>query len=422
MQVVKIGVSFGQLKDSMLYTIAEGASKGGFHLLLLLIAIFIESEIYLLLILLLGLEALFKLLFVSFFGNVLYKLIDLFSSRNIFTSVLLLSFLQFVLYSLLIVIFREQLSRYYGYYKYIVFIIICANAFISNLFVYYSTLLQLRGLHSSAIKSRSIPFFLSFVTALIGFSLIDDKVLGFFLGKFLGFLGFFLVFFVKKLVFNFKMFLALGPIINAMGIRTLYSFMVAFLGWLSSLGFMYIAKIWSSNQDLVKLGYIITFYNVLFLFGYGINQVYSPKIKSLITTSGIHAAFKIKTKTLNVFILISAVLLIFVFVGNLIFPYVSIFYDNFQNLDDILSVGYLSVFIFMANALNWIVTPFFFSLDRFKYYFILVSIGYVFAFISYFLSINMFMLDVGLGYVVFYFVKNLFPFIGLTKIRDFGKQ
>ncbi len=360
--------------------------------------------------LLLGLEALLKMMYVTFYGNVLYKLIDIFPSKSIFNVVFVVSVAQLFLFIVLLFLFREYLFDYYNYPKTWIFFILSGNAFVANLSVYYSVILQLEEKHSEAVKYRSIPFFLGFVGALIGVFVAEDKVLGFFLGKFVGFQLFFLIFLTNKLSYSSFKLKIIRPIFSEMKGRVVYSFFIAIMGWLSSLGFMYVAKIWNTDEDLVTLGYIINLYSVLFLFGYGINQVYSPRIKDFIGSNNFSGALKLKRNILALYIAITLLMFASLYAVNQLIPFETMLNGRFSNVGDILSVGYYSIIIFIANAFNWIVSPFYFSMDRFRQYFYYTAVSLILAFGGFYLGCFVALLNIGIGYAIFYLIKNLIPF------------
>ncbi|MBR8537380.1 hypothetical protein KDU71_17565 [Carboxylicivirga sediminis] len=404
-------INFTLFKSSILYSIAEGASKGGFQILLLIIASFIANDVYLVLMLLLGLEALMKMVYVTFYGNVLYKLIDLFPSKSILNVFFVISLLQLGIFIILLLLFNQYIFAYYSYDNQIVFILLAANAFIANLSVYYSVILQLQERHSEAVKYRSLPFFIGFVVALGGVMVLEDKVLGFFLGKFLGFLFFYIIFLARKITFSSFSLRLIKPVLKEMKGRVSYSFFIAIMGWLSSLGFMYVAKLWNTDDDLVILGYIINVYNVLFLFGYGINQVYSPRVKDLIVRNNYVKANRLKWNILVLYFLISLLMFVGLAAINSLVPLQTLFNGKLENISDILSVGYFSIFIFLANSFNWVVSPFYFSLDKFRQYFYLTAVSLILAFVGFYLGCFVAILNIGIGYAVFYFIKNLIPFV-----------
>src|SRR5690554_5876337 len=220
---------YSLVKGSLMYSFAEGVSKGGFQILLLIIASYIDSKVYLILMLLLGLESLLKMLYLSHYPNLLYKIIDLFPSHDVFSVTTLVSFFQFIIYCGFLLLARGSLSGYYEYASTTVYLSLALNAYLANQFVYYSVLLQLKGIHKQAVKFRSIPFLFSFVTALIGFYFFSDKVAGFFLGKTIGFLIFSWIFFSRSLLRTWVSISVFKDVFSAIVSRVPYSFSIALM-------------------------------------------------------------------------------------------------------------------------------------------------------------------------------------------------
>ncbi|WP_326984845.1 hypothetical protein VUJ46_10060 [Chryseobacterium sp. MYb264] len=385
---------------SIYYTIFEGLAKGGNQLLLVIIATFINKELYLKLMLLISLEALITMSFFSYYVDVLYSYKKN-KIKTLFSGFFDFSIIQILLYIGIYFLFQKQINQYYNYNLHYVILFIIGNAFVTTIVNYISVSLQISANHKLAIQYKSIPFFLSFVFCIVFFLTFDDKVLAFFLGKFSGISIFFIFFFIKnklyKNIFKFKSihFISLLK-------RVKYSMIIAFIGWGTGLGFLNFSKIYSgSEQQLLALGLLLNMFSMIQLLSNGINQVYVPKLKELLAQSMADA--RTYTKSIKFMyikvaggLLVLALLLLIV--RNLI-PGILPKIDN----TFIYSLCFV-ILVFFLNIFQWISAPYLMILDKYKYYFFLKLSSNAVSWILMLSLIYLFHMN---NFIIFYFIIQL---------------
>lgn len=351
---------------SVSYTIFEGLSKGGTHLLLLAVATLISKDLYLRLLLLVSAEALMTMALISYYTDVLFSFKKNRSDKFL-PSVVDISIIQYILFIGLYFIFKKTIDDYYKYDLTYVFFLIIGNGFFTNIIKYYSVSYQLMLDHKQAIFYKSIPFFLSFVCCLVVFFLSDDKILGFFLGKFIGLLLFYIYILIKTK--HHRLFFTSNKIYShSFFQRAKYSFAIALVGWLAGLGFVNISNLFSQDKtQVLALALIFNISSVLQLFSNGINQVYVPKLKTIAKDS-LTKAKKYSTKILSVFFLITLfftiIFLIAILFNNFIIRYL-------PNLAILLTGKFYIMIIpfnFLLNSLQWVYAPYLIVLDEYKFY------------------------------------------------------
>ena len=352
--------------SSIYYTIFEGLSKGGSYLLLLIIASAISDDLYIKILILMSFEAIITMLYFSYNSSVLYALkdnkIELYFNYSLKSSIT-----QIIIFYIIYLSFKDFIDSYFEYNLSFLIIVLLGNGFLVNIIRQYSVLFQLELKHSKAIFYKSIPFFVSFLFTLILFFLLDDKIMAFFLGKFVGLLLFLLYIFYNEKGFLIKHKFS-WTTFNFFFNRVKYSSLVAILGWASGLGFLNFVKFYSKNErDLLVLGLILNLFVILQMVANGINQVYAPKLKVIYLESkqkGI--SYLKKTHLVYFFLSVSLVVLVSI---TLIWKDLLIYY--FKNIEVIFDNGnlYVVIMIFFISSFWWVASPFFMILDLFKTFF-----------------------------------------------------
>ena len=400
------------MKKSLLYILFEGFSKGGSYLLLLFIANFFSNEMYISLMTLLSFETLLKMFFVSYYGEALYKLQNIYPKNRLFPSYIALVIVQVLLIALLIITAHSLLFHYFGHGNLLTYFAILINAILFNSFRLNSSYSQIQENHRTAIIYRSLPFFSAFAFSLLFVWLFNDKILGFFLGKSVGFFLFQLVVrrrqtFSLRLSFN-------KAIISDILKRSVYLFSNAWLGWVTGIGFINVAKIISKNDlQVAKMGYALNIYSILLLAGYGINQVYGPRLKKLIETNSLEAGIEFSKKIQ--FLFIGIVLFgSLSFIGlDIIFNYFSIDLSIVPNFVDFWNVVPAAIAVFFFSSFAWIANPYYYILDRYKEFFRITFWGFIASFIIAIITATKF--KILIAYIILIAIKSVVIYLWILR-------
>jgi hypothetical protein len=389
------------------YTVFEALSKGGSQLLLIIIASIIDKQLYLKIMLLISFEALITMFYLSYYADILYSFRKN-RSKQAISNALDTSILQYLVLILIYLIFKEKVNTYFNYNLDILIFILCGNGLISNIIRFYSVSFQIDLKHSKAILFKSIPFFSSFICSVGLFFLMKDKVLAFFLGKFIGMLFFFIYILIKeegyKLMFNFNKYY-FGMTFK----RAKYSFVISFLGWSSNLGFLNFAKMYSnSSTELLLLGLILNIFTLLLLFSNGINQVYVPQLRIKLKSS-LSIANKFSKRVHALYFILSV---IFSFLITFILFFRSHLIQYLPNLEDLFKGNYLYliVLLFFINSFHWIATPYLMILDKYKNYFNIIVLLNLISWILILIILFIFGFN---NFLFFYFLIKIFDSIGI---------
>ncbi|MFP4844589.1 hypothetical protein [Winogradskyella sp. PE311] len=280
--------------------------------------------------------------------------------------------------------------------------------------VYLTNYFKVIGEHNKALIVQAL-LLISFISIVVFIVFIEDVVLAFFLGKAIGlFIALVILGLYNLLGFSFSVkFLNKEELKNVMNL-----FSVSALGWLSGLGFLNLAKIYSSAEELVKIGYILNIFNVFLLLSIGINSIYAPVIKKHLQNQNNFRALKIKTKTLLGYLLVAILTFAFYLV-------ISSFDFGFnERVVAIISIIPFVILIYMFNAFNWVSQPFYLVNNKFKNYnlinllsygiWILVLVGSIYSgyknFIIYLILIHFIKSVLSFMYAKKYFMnKNYIP-------------
>lgn len=397
----------GSRLDSLYYTIFEALSKGGSQILLIIIASLISKELYLTIMLLISFEALITMLYLSYYADILYSFRKN-RSKQAIANALDTSLIQYTIFIIIFLIFKEQINAYFNYNLNTLIFLILGNGLISNIVRFYSVSFQIELKHYKAIKFKSIPFFSSFILSLFLFFLMQDKVLAFFLGKFIGMLIFFIYVLISekgyKLIFTSNKYY-FGLTFK----RAKYSFVIALLGWGANLGFLNFAKIYSSStSQVVLLGLLLNLFTLLLLFSNGINQVYVPELKQKLSFS-LSAGETYSKKVHNVYIMLS---ILFAVLVTIVLLFKEYFMELIPNVKDIFSGGYLylTALLFFINSFHWVAAPYLMIMDKYKNYF---NIIWVLNAIAWLLIIILLFIFGFNNFLFFYFIIKIVDSLGI---------
>ena len=291
----------GFLLNSLKYIAVSGASKGFNYLILLYFAIGIYSDQYVTILLLLSFEQLISLSLPLNNSSIIYSKeilnYGLITNKLITSSLLLMLFYIFVF-----LLIHNSIYSYFGINNYLVFISIVVSVLANAYLVYLTNYYKLIEKHNTALLLQFL-FFISFISIVISIFFIENKIVAFFVGKAIGLS---LILIISKILsLNFAKFkLSILTINEFKKIGNLFS--VSVLGWVSGLGFMNLAKVYASSEDLITIGYILNVWNVFLLISTGVNAVYHPLIKKYVLENNISKAISVKNKTLIIYLLIAS--------------------------------------------------------------------------------------------------------------------
>jgi hypothetical protein len=384
---------------SLKYIIVSGASKGFNYILLFYFAIGVYSEQYITILLLLSLEQILSLLLPLNHSSLIYsksitnyKLITNKMTTNSIVMVLLFVFSY--------IIFNNQVSDYYEVDNITVFISIFVSMLINSYLVHLTNYYKIIEEHRKALVVQAL-FLISFLCIILLTLVLQNVIVAFFLGKALGLLIVLIILKSSNLLgFDFKIsFLSIDELKKVLNL-----FSVSALGWASQLGFLNFAKLYSTSEELIKMGYILNVYGVFLLLSIGVNSIYAPLVKKHLLKDHVNMAIKIKSKTLMIYLLIAFIAyILYIILSNMDFSFS-------DKVKDIISIIPYSILVLVFNSFNWVVQPFYLINDKFKNYNLINIISYIlwglFVIVSLFLEYK--------NFVVFllsiHFIKSAFAF------------
>ncbi len=386
-----------------LYIISEGLSRGIPQLTLIVLAFLISKDNFGILILLYGLESLIVLLLPSNYVEVLYKIQNknnkIKISNNMFTINLIIITIVLLFYFL----FKTKFSSFYNYDYFIVFVSIIISAFINSFMRFYRTQLQLLLNHNLAIKNMLYSFGFANFFMILFLIIFDDKIFAFFAGKSLGFIIYFIYFiYFEKLKFELSKFT-----IIYFAFRVKYLFLFAVYSWLFGYGFIYIVKLIGTSEEVSNIGYIITFSMPFLLIANGINQVYNPKVKKLLSFDFLSGLIFSK-KVFIYYLLLSFIIIFFIY---------SVGFINFEILSKYNIFILLSAVVFSLSTYKYVYEVYIYINDLFRVYifgtiFIETLILMLILILYYIHSVNIIYL-----YPILIFSRNICIYVLMNKIK-----
>ncbi|WP_428741980.1 hypothetical protein [Tenacibaculum sp.] len=394
-----------KLKDTLLYIFFEGLSKGGNTLIFLLSATILSKDEYVNLLLLFSLEGLFIILSPLYYTDVLYKLRDEYSfSRikdNTFKIVLIYGLLLFLVFFL----FQNPIKEFYNVDNFVVIVSIIFIVIFRLTFQIQSVNYQISEDHNNAIKNKAYPFLSSFVLGLFFFIFFNDKILGFFLGRFTGFLLMFMLSsrrFIIEFNLNFDYNFLLDFIKRAVNL-----IVIGLGGWFLGYGMLNILKEFYSQEINFNVGLMLNLWSILLLVANGINGVYFPAFRKeyLNNKAGVKVLFN-KVLYLYLFVLL-VILILFLFFKDLT---TINFFGYSVAVNSYLNIIPFVLLIFLAQIFQYVSMPYYIVQDEFKK---LSFIGIVTNFISilaifthHFYS-NYIMIDIIWIIILSYYIKSM---------------
>lgn len=387
-----------KMKHSFLYIFFEGLSKGGPHLFLLIISSNLSNDLYNQIMLLVALEGFLALFYLGFYSNLLFTLKNKLSSEGILNSVNTSNLIVFITLMVIVFLAQKWIIDYYDYDNIWVYLFVVINSLCFVTFRFNVVFLQIEENHKKSLIIKSTPFLLAFIFSVICTLSFNDKLLGFFFGKVIGFvLAGILLKFTNVLVFNFK-FQSDSFIIKEFLSRGKYLVVINFFGWLSGYGFLYFARIFW--EDTTVLGNMLNVFTLLLLIANGVNQVYTPKLKKVFELNK-NKGLKLSYKILLVFVGISIVFATIGFVGQ--FLSFGLFYDK------IISNIPFAAAVFASMSLHYVFTPYFLLEDNYKNYLFYSVISYLLA-IAAVVVLGVSSVSLLYVYIVFSLLKVIVPF------------
>lgn len=363
-----------RIYNSLFYFIFEGLAKGGNVLIFLISSLILPSEKYLQLLTLFSLEGLAVVLSPFYYTDVLFKLRDKYSFNEVESN--LSTFILFYALFLIVVFtsFSSHIFSFYDFHNYLLLYSLIGVTIFRLLFQQKSVNYQINESHKQAIKLKVIPFFVSFVGGCIGFFFATDRIIGFFVGRLV---GFFLLFLLSKVFF-------LSNPMTKISFTFFYDFFkrssVLILsglgGWFLSYGMLNILKQFYDTEINHEIGLILNLWSLLLLLANGINGTYYPNFRkkyNLDSALGEKVFMNALYLYLIIFVfcVVSAFLIYHVFGNN--------FLAGFSIYFNVLPYVFL---IFFAQIFQYLSIPYFIVKDRFTK---LSSIGVITAAISIFL-------------------------------------
>lgn len=387
---------FKNLVTSLSYIFFEGLSKGGNTLIFLVSASILSSSEYVNFLALYSLEGLFIIFSPLYYTDVLYKIRDSYSSRIVDNNISFISTLYFSILLIIVVLFQNFLTSFYNSSLWI-FLFIVLNTVFRILFQNKSVNHQVDEDHSNAIKDKAFPFFVSFILGLALFYYMEDKILGFFAGRAMGYS---LVFIYYEMFNNNN--ISFKPKINIdflknYGSRVAFLVLNGFAAWFLGYGVLNILKLWYPDSINQQVGIILNLWSVFLMLSNGINSVYIPAFRKKYLES-IESALMLYKKIKNVYISILFSLILFYFftkitaIRDLLFTF-----GLFRYTDMIPYV----IGIFAAQILQYICLPYYLVNDKFKE---MAIIGIVGSLISILLIISHHLLLEYIAFTIYFII------------------
>jgi len=386
-----------------LYIISEAISRGIPQLILVILALLMPKNDFAIFILIYGLESLIVLLLPSNYVEILYVLQKKRSQIRICNSILTANLIVTMALVLIYTIFMEKINYFYGYSNYIVFVFIIVSAFVNSFMRFYRVQLQILLEHATAIKNMLYSFGLSNVCIVLFLLFFDDNIFAFFVGKAFG-----LIMYMGYLSYKEKFqFYISKSILVYFAIRIKYLFLFAIYSWTFGYGFIYVIKIIGAPDDVANIGYIITFSTPFLLLANGINQVYVPKLKQLLSINFLDGLLFSK-KVMFLYIAISVAIILATYLISFI---------DFDVLNKYSMVILMSSIIFGLSTYKYVYEVYLYINDLFGTY----AFGTIFVETSTLLCIIFVYKVYGINIIYLYpaliFSRNICIYFLMSKIK-----
>ena len=386
-----------------LYIISEAISRGIPQLILVILALLMPKDDFAIFILIYGLESLIVLLLPSNYVEILYVLQKKISQKRICNSILTVNFIITIALVLIYAIFMKKVNYFYEYSNYIVFVFIIISAFVNSFMRFYRVQLQILLEHTTAIKNMFYSFGLSNVCIVLFLLFFDDKVFAFFVGKAFG-----LIMYMGYLSYKEKFqFHISKPILAYFAIRIKYLFLFAIYSWVFGYGFIYIIKIIGAPDDVANIGYIITFSTPFLLLANGINQVYAPKLKQLLSINFFDGLLFSK-KVMLLYIAMSAVIILAAYLISFI---------DFDVLNKYSMVILISSIVFGLSIYKYVYEVYLYINDLFRAYVFGTIFIETFTLLCIIFMYKVYEINIIYLYPVLIFSRNIYVHLLMVKIK-----
>ncbi len=339
---------------SLQYIAAELISRGVPQIILLVLAVKLQKSEFAVFTLLYGLESLLVILLPSNYVELLYKLKNEKNGKDIAHTIFSVNFVVVLLIILGTLLCHNWVFQFYNYSNIYVYIAIALSAFVNSYMRFCRTQYQLDFRHNDAIKNMLYSFSSANIGIILFLFLFDDKIMAFFVGKAIGFLLYFGFYGLKE---EIRFFVSTHLLVEYIK-RMKYLFLFAVYSWFFGYGFSYIVKIVGTPNDVANIGYVITFSMPFLLLANGINQVYVPKVKSLVEKD-----FK-KAKLFSSKIL-ALYATIFVGVVVLLWLIDDLGYSLIEKFNHLVAI---SAVVFLFSSLKYVYDIYLYVFDLFKKY------------------------------------------------------
>jgi hypothetical protein len=344
---------YKEVFNSLKYIGISGVSKGFNYILLLYFAVGVYSEQYVKILLLLSFEQILSLLLPLNQFNIIYSK-SIINYRNITNKLITTTLIVTFIFAVSFVILKNLLYDYFQIEDFFVFISILISMVINSYIVYLVNYYKVVEDHQKALLLQCL-LMISFLSVLLFLFLKFNILTSFFLGKAIGLI---IVLFVVRILnltkfkfkFKFLNFKEFKHILNL--------FILSLFGWISGLGFMNIAKINSSPEQMIKIGYALNLFNIFLLVSIGVNSIYGPIIKRQLINRQIGKALQVRTKTIMLYLTIALLSFgIYLVLNEFNFGV------QINNLIDALPFATL---IYVFNIFHWVSQPFYLINNKFS--------------------------------------------------------
>jgi O-antigen/teichoic acid export membrane protein len=346
---------------SLLYIVFEGLSRGGNTLIFLLAASLLPKTDYVNLLALFSVEGLFINLSPIYYSEVLYKLRDKYDHNVVNQNILISTFIYFLILVVVVFILQNFLQSFYHTSLWIILLIVF-NTTARLIFQNRSVNNQVDENHRNAIKDKAIPFFVSFVFGLLGFIILNDKILGFFAGRAAGyFVTIFVYFSFSKNKIDSKIQLNTSFLKDYFS-RSSLLVLKGLAGWGLGYGMLNFLKAYYPEDVNYNVGLMLNVWSAFLLLANGINAVYIPAYRKAFNKGKKFAKMTYNTTLMTYFTILIISLSM----------YLILKIDIFQNLINQFSLSnYYNVvpyvlLIFLAQIFQYISMPVFYVHDKFR--------------------------------------------------------
>lgn len=391
------------MKKALIYMFVEGLTRGIPQVILIVLALWLDKNTFTTLALLYGLESLLVILLPSNYVEVLFQQTG---NRKEKTANTILAMNAVILTVILcfFLLLNQYAFDFFSYESIYVYIAIVFSAFVNSYVRFYRTQLQILFEHEAAIKTMLYSFGLANIGMVFFLLIFDDTIMAFFLGKAIGFLLYFLWFIYKfeiKISFDKDIFAGFLS-------RIKYLFAFAIYSWLFGYGFMYIVKFLGTNDDVANIGYVITFSMPFLLVANGINQVYTPKVKKIISEN-FNLALLLSKKILYAYIAI------FLLVLTLILLISQLEYDIIHEFNEVIII---SSVIFLVSSYKYAYEVYVYVFDKFKPYVFFTILIETLALVVICTFYYLFNVNLVYLYPLLIFSRNIYIYILVKQMKE----